>query len=1110
MANSALAVLMDRVRQTVFARDAALSDEQLLSAFIQRREEAAFEAIVRRHGAMVLSTCRRVLRSHHDAEDAFQATFLVLAHKAATITSKHSLANWLYGVAYKTSLKAKSTATQQRRREQEGADMSKPESAAPQFGSDVHALLDEELSRLPDVYRSVIVICDLEGKTRKQAARQLGCPEGTVAGRLARARALLAKRLTQRGVALSAAFLAGHGSISLAAVGVPAALIASTSKAAMLYAARQAIAGAVAPHVAALAAGVLRAMTLTKIMILGIAVAVLVATSFGGVAWLTVKAPAAQVEAKKDALADTNADQLSLRNSPPKDEDSPRKDLAGDPLPAGAFTRLGTDRLRHGHNIGQLTYSPDGRTLFASDQDGVHVWDAATGRRLRRIGDLKDDDRFQETAVSADHRIVATSLSRGEMQIWDTTTGRKLRDVRPGNFPSLFLSPDGKTLIVLERGEKGPKQGLLRLIEVATGSERIHDLGPLDPVQVHGLSHDGKTLATTSDDAVVRFWDVDSGKRVRQLDAPGPVGGLVLSPDNRLAATVGVAISIINNEQNPGLSISIRGNTGPIILWDLKTGKELSRLKAPNDNRHLLVFSPDSKSFLTSDGTAVRWWDVASGKEAVEKNLDIGHVNRAVFSPDGKTLAVANHALIQLWDFEAGQLKTAPLGHHGPVWRVAASPDGRTLATVSEDLREGRLNCSIRLWDALSGKAIRDIVCPDGQIWNFQFDPSGQRLVSTFTGNQVHIWDVATGKMLQRFSGTTVAISPDGRFLATHSSHDFLQQIWDLTSGQELGKWKVEEMIGLGLSFAPDGRSINYTADKRICVAFSPDGRWIATGGSGPIAIHDIATGRNVALLQPVPELTASMSFSSITFSPDSRLCAASTKHDGTVRIWEIATRRQFRYFAGHTGEVFDLAFSAAGSLLLSGSKDATGLVWDVTGQHTLRNVAPFSDEQLKSSWADLGSQDPIVAQRAIGRLAARPKQALGLIQNHLRPIPTVDAEKMRRLLARLGDERFQERMAAERDLMESRDAVEAGLRQELEKSPPLESRRRIEVLLKNIEDAPERLQQRRILQLLEQCGTPETNATLRSVAGGATDAWLTKEATAGVERLARRSAKMP
>src|SRR4051812_40508700 len=165
MSANPMTAVMRKLRRIVLARSDKLCEERLLEAFIQSSDETAFETIVRRHGSLVIGVCRRVLRNHHDAEDAFQATFLVLARKAASIVKRGALAHWLYGVAFHASLKAKAAAAKRRKREQESTAMHGHETVPQQF--DLHDLVDQELNRLPEKYRSSIVLCDLEGRTRK-------------------------------------------------------------------------------------------------------------------------------------------------------------------------------------------------------------------------------------------------------------------------------------------------------------------------------------------------------------------------------------------------------------------------------------------------------------------------------------------------------------------------------------------------------------------------------------------------------------------------------------------------------------------------------------------------------------------------------------------------------------------------------------------------------------------------------------------------------------------------------------------------------------------------------------------------------------------------------
>jgi len=284
MATSQMNEFIQHLRRAVLLRDGAgRTDGQLLEDFTSRRDEAALAALVRRHGPMVWGVCRRVLRNYHDAEDAFQATFLVLVRKAASIMPREMVANWLYGVAHQTALKARATTARRKGRERQVAEMPEPAVMEQNLWGDLQPLLDQELSRLHDKYRVAIVLCDLEGKTRKEVARQLGLPEGTVASRLARARTMLAKRLARHGFAVSGGALAAVLSRQLASAGVPTPVAYSTIKAAALLTAGRATATSVVScKVAALTQGVLKAMPLTKYKTVIVLIATLSAFVFLG------------------------------------------------------------------------------------------------------------------------------------------------------------------------------------------------------------------------------------------------------------------------------------------------------------------------------------------------------------------------------------------------------------------------------------------------------------------------------------------------------------------------------------------------------------------------------------------------------------------------------------------------------------------------------------------------------------------------------------------------------------------------------------------------------------------------------------------------------------
>lgn len=268
--------------RTANEQDGARStDGELLTRFLSQRDNDALASLVERHASMVWGVCHRVLRNPHDAEDAFQSTFLVLVRKAGTVAPREMVANWLYGVAHQTAVRLRATAAKRGLREMQPKEMPEPAAAEIRV-SDLLTLLDQELSRLPEHHRALIVLCDLEGLTRKEAARQLGCPEGTVASRLARARDMLAQRMARQGLAVTGGTLTAVVAQSTSAAGVPNTVVASAIDVATRFAANPALEMISGP-VAALTQRVLKTMLLKKIMTTTMVVlAIGVATITGG------------------------------------------------------------------------------------------------------------------------------------------------------------------------------------------------------------------------------------------------------------------------------------------------------------------------------------------------------------------------------------------------------------------------------------------------------------------------------------------------------------------------------------------------------------------------------------------------------------------------------------------------------------------------------------------------------------------------------------------------------------------------------------------------------------------------------------------------------------
>jgi RNA polymerase sigma factor (sigma-70 family) len=326
MATVQMDTVIRQLRRAVLRQDGAgWTDGQLLTSFIDQQDEAAFAALVRRHGPMVFGVCRRVVGSHHDAEDAFQATFLVLARKASSVKPRERVANWLHGVALRTALKAKAMSAKRRCREKPVTELPEPEAVQHDQWRDLQPLLDQELNGLPENYRLPILLCDLEGKTIREAAQQLGWPQGTLAGRLARGRKLLAKRLANRGVAISPGSLAAVASQNTASAGVPTSLMSSTVKAATMI---TTVVGVVPAEVAVLTEGVLKAMSLSKLKTS--TVGLLLVALLLGAAGAIYQTQAAE-QPKEEPRTKTTADEAASPpdQAGPKKDKTPKENLAG-------------------------------------------------------------------------------------------------------------------------------------------------------------------------------------------------------------------------------------------------------------------------------------------------------------------------------------------------------------------------------------------------------------------------------------------------------------------------------------------------------------------------------------------------------------------------------------------------------------------------------------------------------------------------------------------------------------------------------------------------------------------------------------------------------------
>jgi RNA polymerase sigma factor (sigma-70 family) len=1117
-------------------------DRELLRRFTRDRDDQAFAALLRRHGPMVWGACRRVLPRPDDAEDVFQATFLLLTRKAAALRDHDSVGGWLYGVAYRLALRARSAEAVRADREGRTPPRAAPDPLADITLRETQQLFDDALARLPEKCRAVLVLCCLEGLTQDEAARQLGCSRSTLKRRLEEGRTRLRKQLVRHGLTLPAALLA-----ATLAPRAGAALPPSLASAVLGAAAG----GPVAERVANLAARSASGLLAGKFKVAA-AVMLAVAVTVAGAAGI--------------AALPTSASPVEEPGSPPSppaaqadDKPRPRVDRFDDPLPDGAVARIGTTRFRHGDFIQSLAFAAEGKRLLSYGGDGIRVWDAATGREQRHLVD-EPGTRFLMVAFSTDGKVVATTYTDESgiikdtafFTLWDVATGKKLKQLGNGMYCSVCFAPDGRLLAVARYDQ------VVETWDVAAGKQlaswAAHEGRNRAPSLA--FTQDGKMLMTACADKAVCFWEPATGKKVRSISGVvNTYNSLAMSLDGKLIAAVEQKESpagVIGGEtashririldaadgkvmrqvelpakklpfgqvnavrclalSGDGKTLAGAGAENIVHLWDVGTGKELASITSFAS--FALTFSPDGKTLAVATwGHAVQLFDVATGKE-LPRGAGLHQPARSAgLTPDGKTIATPDGvSSIALWDTGTGELRRRLDGHEGLVTGVLLSADGRTLFSASAD-------GTLRAWDVTTGRQLRRLTVDDGEahpgLLLMARSPDSKLVVARPVAphdSPLRLIDVATGRSIRQINpGNPVvhgaAFLPDGRSLVVWTG-DRKARVWDVTTGKTVREVEYTEAVNPRSGPVPVPALGGGPQPSFFAAAVSPDGRLIAFGSQHDmIAVHELAGG---AELWRVEKLARGVGC--LAFSPDGRTLAWGSQVDPKIHLTEVATGKERQAFTGHRGGAVSLTFSADGKTLVSGGGDTTLLVWDLTGR---ARGGALSAAELDTLWQELLGDDAPRAYRAVRKFAASPASAIGLFRDRIKPVAPADEKRVANLVAELDSDDFAARQKAGAELEKLGDLAAGACRKALAGQPSAEARRQLTGLLEKQaaearKPSAERVRVLRALEVLELSPTEEARQLLAALAKGAPGAWLTEEARLALARLTRRAPEEP
>ena len=604
--------------------------------------------------------------------------------------------------------------------------------------------------------------------------------------------------------------------------------------------------------------------------------------------------------------------------------------------------------------VNSVAFSPDGERLASAGGDGtLKVWNCATGKVIQRFN--AHNGFVCSVTFHPDGKHLASVGADKRVKVWDLTSEKSVFERRSdtvhvyGAAYAVAFSPDGNTIAAGSAGDVRVWDWKDKDNPQPKSVFAGHDKRPI----CVAFSHDGRRLASGSWRGQVRLWDVEAGGKplctfTETHESRHPVCALAFrSDDGRLASA----------------SFNRR-----VDVWDTTTGGFLHSL-AHSGIVQCVAFSPDGRRIASSgEDKIVRVWDATTGREVLGLHGHTSHCGCVAFSPDGHRLASASmDGTIRIWDatplkgHEGQETLTFPQ-HSNEIWSLAVSPDPDGQRIVSAGF-----STPATVWDVQTGQVQAEFDGHRDVVFCVAWQPDGQRIASAGADGglfTVKVWDARTGREIFTLPGTqpgdpeffSVAFSPDGRYLVTGRLNGIVQ-VWDARTGDAVGTLGKHERAMRGVAISRDGLHLaTVSADglvrlwdatrlneKQVArhvlrgrvlgpclnVAFSPDSQRLATGGEeNTVKIWNVQTGAELLTLRG-----HNGDIYTVAFSPDpAGRWVASAGEDSIVNVWDSRSGgAPVRSFRGHTGLVSSVAFTADGRRLISGSRDHTVKVWDVT-----------------------------------------------------------------------------------------------------------------------------------------------------------------------------------